>query len=76
MRPLMTTRPMASGQVTWPTTETARNELMPRPAAKAKGRRVTRPNSTVMTPGGQRRDGGDLRERQTVARDIRAAATG
>ena len=50
MRPLMTTRPIASGQVTWPTTDTARNELMPRPAAKANGRRVTRPNSTVMTP--------------------------
>ena len=36
MRPLMTTRPMASGQVTCPTTATARNELMPRPGGEAR----------------------------------------
>ncbi len=50
MRPLMTTSPIASGHVTWPTTDTARNELMPSPAANAKGSRVTSPNSTVITP--------------------------
>ncbi|XYX71183.1 hypothetical protein ACAD37_02068 [Clavibacter nebraskensis] len=49
-RPLMTTRPIASGHVTSPTTLTARNELMPRPAANANGRRATRPNRIVMTP--------------------------
>src|SRR5690554_1048240 len=50
MRPLITTRPIASGQVTWPTTLTARNELMPRPAANANGRREISPNRMVMTP--------------------------
>jgi len=50
MSPLMTTRPIASCQVRICTTLTARNELMPRPAAKANGRRATRPNSTVMKP--------------------------
>ena len=48
--PLMTTSAIASGQLIEPTIENARNALMPRPAAKANGRRVTRPNSTVMTP--------------------------
>ena len=48
--PLITTRPIASGQVTWPTTETARKELMPRPAASANGSRAMRPNRIVMTP--------------------------
>ena len=37
IRPLMTTRPIASGQVSEPTTELARNELMPSPAANANG---------------------------------------
>jgi hypothetical protein len=50
MRPLMTTRPIASGQLTCPTTLTARNELIPSPAAKANGRREISPNRMVMTP--------------------------
>ena len=50
MRPSMTTRPIASGQVRTPTTELARNELMPSPAANAKGRRATTPNRMVMAP--------------------------
>ncbi len=50
MMPLMTTRPIASGQVSEPTTVVARKELMPRPAANANGSRATRPNRTVMTP--------------------------
>lgn len=48
--PLMTTRPMASGQVTSWMTETARKELMPRPAARPNGSRATRPKMMVMTP--------------------------
>ena len=50
MRPLMTTSPIASGQVTVPTTEEARNELIPSPAAKANGNRATTPNRIVITP--------------------------
>ncbi len=50
IRPLITTRPIASAQVTWPTTLTARKELMPRPAARPNGRFATRPNRIVMTP--------------------------
>ena len=50
MRPLMTTSPMASAQVTWPTTLTARNELMPSPAANPNGRFATTPNRMVITP--------------------------
>ena len=50
MRPLMTTRPIASGQVSEPTTVVARNELMPSPAANANGSRATTPNRIVMTP--------------------------
>ena len=50
MTPLMTVSPIASGQVTSPTTETARKEFMPRPAARAKGRRATTPKRMVMTP--------------------------
>ena len=48
--PLMTTRAMASGQVTSWMTLNARNALMPRPAANPNGRRVTSPNRIVMTP--------------------------
>ena len=48
--PLMTTRPMASAQVTSWITATARKELMPRPAASPKGRLATSPNRMVMTP--------------------------
>ena len=50
MSPLMTTRPMASGQVTDPTTAVARKELIPSPAANANGSRATTPNRIVMTP--------------------------
>ena len=50
MRPLMTTRPIASGQVSVPTRVVATNELMPRPAANANGSRAMRPNRMVMTP--------------------------
>ena len=50
MMPLMTTRPIASGQVSEPTTVVARNELMPRPAANANGSRAIRPNRMVITP--------------------------
>ena len=50
IRPLTTTRPMASGQVNVPTTEVARNELMPRPAAKANGSRAMTPNTMVISP--------------------------
>ena len=49
-RPLMTTRPIASGQVSEPTTVLARNELRPSPAANANGNRATTPNRIVMTP--------------------------
>ena len=41
---------MASGQVQVPTTEVARKELMPSPAAKANGNRATTPNRIVITP--------------------------
>ena len=50
IRPLMTTSPIASGQVSEPTTELARNELMPSPAANANGSRAMTPNRIVMTP--------------------------
>ena len=50
MRPLMTTSPIASGQVRVPTTDEARNELIPSPAAKANGSRATTPNRIVITP--------------------------
>ena len=50
MSPLTTTRPIASGQVSEPTTVVARKELMPRPAAKANGSRATTPNRIVMKP--------------------------
>src|SRR5690606_3890474 len=43
-------RAIASGHVTWPTTEKARKALRPSPAAKANGRRVTTPKRIVMTP--------------------------
>lgn len=39
--PLITTRPMASGQLRVPTTVVARKELMPSPAANENGRRAT-----------------------------------
>ena len=48
--PLITTRPIASGQLRVPTTVVARNELMPRPAAKANGNRANTPNRIVITP--------------------------
>ncbi len=50
MSPLMTTSPMASGQVSDPTTVVARNELMPRPAANANGSRAKTPKRIVITP--------------------------
>ena len=50
IRPLITTRPIASGQVRVPTTDEARNELMPRPAANANGNRAMTPNRIVITP--------------------------
>jgi hypothetical protein len=50
IRPSMTTRPIASGQETEPTTELARNELIPNPAANANGSRATTANRIVMTP--------------------------
>ena len=50
MTPLIITRAIASGQVTSWMTLKARNALMPSPAAKANGSRVTRPNRIVMTP--------------------------
>ena len=46
----MTTRPIASGQVSAPTRVVARNELMPSPAAKANGIRAMTPNRIVITP--------------------------
>lgn len=48
--PLSRTRPMASGQVTSPMTETARKELMPSPAASPKGRFATKPKTMVSRP--------------------------
>ncbi len=50
IRPLITTRPIASGQVSVPTTEVAKNELMPSPAANANGNRAITPNRMVMAP--------------------------
>ena len=50
MIPSMTTRPIASGQVSEPTTVVARNELMPSPAANANGSRAMTPNRIVITP--------------------------
>ena len=50
MTPLMTTRPIASGQVTEPTTVVARNELMPSPAANANGSRAISPKRMVIAP--------------------------
>ena len=49
MMPLMTTRPIASGQVSEPTTVVARNELMPSPAANANGSLATSPNMPART---------------------------
>lgn len=46
----MTTRPIASGQLTVPTTVVAKNELMPSPAANANGIRAHTPNRMVITP--------------------------
>src|SRR5699024_299380 len=48
--PLMTTNPIASGQVTSCTTETARKLFIPSPAAKAKGNLATTPKRIVITP--------------------------
>lgn len=48
--PLMTTRPIASAQVTCCTTLTARNELIPSPAAMPNGRFAMMPIAMVMTP--------------------------
>lgn len=48
--PLMSTSAIASGQVTWPTMVKATKALIPRPAANAKGRRLTMPKRIVMTP--------------------------
>lgn len=50
MSPSMTTSPIASGQVSEPTTVVARKELMPSPAANANGSRAMTPNRIVMTP--------------------------
>jgi uncharacterized protein YcsI (UPF0317 family) len=50
MRPSMTTMPIASGQVSAPTTVVARNELRPNSAANANGNRAMTPNRIVMTP--------------------------
>ncbi len=49
-RPLTSTSPIASGHVTSPMTATARNELMPSPAASANGRFATSPNRMVRPP--------------------------
>jgi len=46
----MTTRPIASGQVSEPTMVVARKELMPSPAANANGSRAMTPNRIVITP--------------------------
>jgi hypothetical protein len=50
MSPLMTTRPIASAQVSEPTNVVATNEFRPSPAANANGSRATTPNRIVMTP--------------------------
>ncbi|WP_460785091.1 hypothetical protein [Microbacterium tumbae] len=50
MTPLIMTSAIASAQDTWPTTENATKALIPRPAAKPNGSRVTTPNRIVMTP--------------------------
>ena len=76
MRPLMTTRPIASGQVSEPTTVVARNELMPSPAANANGSRAIEAEQDGHDARGQRRRRGDLREVQPVAVDIGRAPTG
>ena len=46
----------ASGQVQVPTTEVARNELMPRPAANAKGSLAITPNRIVISPAQNRQN--------------------
>ena len=73
MRPLMTTSPIASGQVSEPTRVVATNELMPRPAANANGSRAMRPNRIVMTPAVSDVVGRDLVELQLGSGDIVAA---
>ena len=73
IRPLMTTRPIASGQVSEPTTVVARKELMPSPAANAKGSRAMRPNRIVMTPAASDVMAETCCEVQRVAFDIRRA---
>ena len=50
MSPLMTTSPIASGQVSEPTKVVATKVLRPSPAANANGSRETTPNRMVMTP--------------------------
>lgn len=50
MSPLMTTSPIASGQVSESTKVVATKELSPSPAANANGSREMRPNRMVMTP--------------------------
>ena len=70
MMPLMTTRPIASGQVSEPTTVVARNELMPRPAANANGSRANQAEQDRHDACGKRCRGGDLREVQAVSVDV------
>jgi hypothetical protein len=50
INPSMTTKPIASDQLTEPTTVVARKELMPSPAAKANGIRAMTPKRIVMAP--------------------------
>jgi len=50
INPSMTTKPIASDQLSEPTTVVARKELMPSPAANANGIRAMAPKRIVMTP--------------------------
>ena len=70
MSPLMTTMPIASGQVTWPTTLNARNELMPSPAAKANGRPRDETEEDRHEPGGECGDSTDLTEVEDIAQHV------
>ncbi len=71
MRPLMTTRPIASGQVTWPTTLNGEERV----DAEAGGERERQPGDEAEEDrhdaGGERGGRGDGREAELVAVDVR-----
>ena len=62
MMPLMTTKPIASGQVSEPTTVVARNELMPEPGGEREREPRDEAEQDCHDARGKRRSGGHLCE--------------